>query len=470
MTNIILCGGVGSRLWPLSRTHLPKQFARLLPGDSLFEATVRRNQAMECQVLVASNRDQSFLAATQLGEMGISRWKAVVEPVGRNTAPAIALACLMLPADEVVLVTPSDHYITKTVAYQAAVAAALDLAKAGKLVTFGIRPEYPETGFGYIQTDKTTSTKVLAFREKPDLDTARDYVASGDYWWNSGMFCFTAGTFLEELGLHSPAVLAAARVALQSAPKGDALVPTLEAMQAIPSISIDYAVMEKSQKVACITCDIGWSDLGSFDALYDHLRAVGSQPGETLDAAANALACVAEPVIVDSRNNLVINGERTVALIDVQDLLVIESHDALLVAKRGSSQKVKQVVDVLKSRKSELTETFPRVERPWGNYAVLHEETGYKVKRIEVKCGQRLSLQRHEHREEHWTVVAGAAVVQVEKSRLQLGIGQSVMIPRGSVHRLENPGSTPVVIVETQLGDYLGEDDIVRLEDDYLRG
>lgn len=460
MTNIILCGGVGSRLWPLSRTHLPKQFARLLPGDSLFEATVKRNRDLFSQVLVASNRDQSFLAANQLRGLGFQEWKSVVEPVGRNTAPAIALACLMLPKDELVLISPSDHVISKCEAYRAAVERAMKLAGEGRLVTFGIKPEFPETGFGYIQTDRGDPEKVLSFREKPDLATAQAYVASGDYWWNSGMFCFTAGTFLAELGAHAPTVLAMARAAWSNALNKEPLQPGEADMKAIPSISIDYAVMEKSAQVACVTCDIGWSDLGSFDALYDHVEH---------DATGNALACVAQPVVVNSCNNLVINGERTVSLVDVDDLLVVESPDALLIAKRGSSQKVKEVVDALKIRQSGLTEFFPRVERPWGNYTILHEATGYKVKRIEVSPGQRLSLQRHQHREEHWTVVSGEAIIQIEGSRKHLAAGQTIMIPQHAIHRLENPGAAPAIVIETQLGTYLGEDDIERIQDDYQR-
>lgn len=462
MINIILCGGVGSRLWPLSRTHLPKQFARILPGESLFEGTVKRNQSVADGVLVASNRDQSFLAASQLRGLGIGTWQSVIEPVGRNTAPAIALACMDLDATDLVLVTPSDHFITKTDAYVRAVKRAIELANLGKLVTFGIKPEYPETGFGYIEAASAGSEEVLSFKEKPDGVTAQGYVDSGNYYWNSGMFCFTAGAFLSELKIHAPGVYSACQVAYSTAPVRSPLSPSIEAMSAIPSISIDYAVMEKSSKVAVVPCDIGWSDLGSFDALYEHLA-------KDSDASGNAFSSDCAPVLHESTGNLIINGKRTVALVNVDDLLVIESPDALLIAKRGESQNVKQVVDELKRRKSERIEIFPRVERPWGNYTTLYEEAGYKVKRIEVAPGQRLSLQRHEHREEHWTIVHGEAVVQVERSRKHLSVGQGIMIPQHAIHRLENPGATALVINEVQIGSYLGEDDIERLEDDYLR-
>jgi mannose-1-phosphate guanylyltransferase len=447
---------------------LPKQFARLLPGDSLFEATVKRNLPVAHNVQLACNKDQYYLAANQLHGLGIPGWKTVVEPVGRNTAPAIALACLMLPPEEVLLVSPSDHVIANKGAYIAAVERAIKLAVGGKLVTFGIKPLFPETGFGYIQTDPVDTERVVSFREKPDEETAKAYLASGNYWWNSGMFCFTAKTFLAELERLSPEVFRAARRAWDNAVNHEPFQPSETDMRAIPAISIDYAVLEKSDRVACVCCDIGWSDLGSFDALYDHLQS--DQTGlSSSDVSENALACGVDPVLVNSRNNLVINGERMVALVDVEDLLVVESHDALLIAKRGSSQKVKEVVDTLKARKSDLTEFFPKVERPWGNYAVLHEEPGFKVQRIEIAPGQRMSLQRHEHREEHWTVVSGEAIVQIERSRKPYVSGQTIMVAQHAIHRLENPGAVPVVLIETQLGAYLGEDDIERLQDDYNR-
>jgi mannose-1-phosphate guanylyltransferase/mannose-6-phosphate isomerase len=273
------------------------------------------------------------------------------------------------------------------------------------------------------------------------------------------MFCFAAGVFLAELEAHAPAVYAAARTAWSNAVQKEPLQPGENDMYAIPSVSIDRAVMEKSANVACVVCDLGWSDLGSFDALYGHVRH---------DADGNALAGAMDPVVVDSRNNLVISGERVVSLVDVEDLLVVESPDALLVAKRGSSQKVKDVVEVLKARRSGATETFPRVERPWGSYTVLHDAADCKVKRIEVAPGQRLSLHRHLQREEHWTVVSGAALVQVEKSRKYLTAGQTIMVPQHAFHRLENSGAVPTIVIETEIGSYLGEDDIERIQDDYV--
>lgn len=461
MTNIILCGGVGSRLWPLSRTHLPKQFARLLPGASLFESTVQRNRSFCSQFLVASNKDQSFLAANQLRGLGIQDWKAVIEPVGRNTAPAIALACMLLPPEEVLLVTPSDHVIGNQDKYEEAVGLARALALEGRLVTFGIQPTYPETGFGYIQTKTPESYEVLAFKEKPDLETAKGYVESGRYWWNSGMFCFTAKTFLEELRSSSPQVYTLVEEAYRGADQGSALCPRYADMEKIPSISIDYAVMEKSSRVACVAADFSWSDLGSFDAIKDYLDGKSAEQAPQIPE---------EPVLINSRDNLVLQAGRTVALVDVDNLLVVDSPDALLICKRGSSQGVKLVVDELKKRQSSRTEFFPRVERPWGNHTVLHEEATYRVKRIELAPGRRLSLHRHTSREEYWTVVQGRAGVELAGVSSILGPGQGIAIPAGLYHRLENLGNEVVIINEVQIGLHLGEDDIERLEDDYRSG
>jgi len=488
MTTIILCGGIGSRLWPLSRKHLPKQFSRHLHGSSLFESTVERNRADSGSFLVASNADQSFLAAGQLTDAGISNYRMLVEPLGRNTAPAIALACLMLPPEEIVLVTPSDHVIRNSAAYRMVLVEAKALAAGGSLVTFGIKPEWPETGYGYIEVQ---GNKVRSFKEKPDAALAGRYVESGLYYWNSGMFCFKAGTFLAELEKHAPAVAAAARTAYDNAvatagkQAGVAraahgglirLAPSLEDMAAIPSISIDYAVMEKSANVLCVTCpaELGWSDLGSHDALHQMLKdegeAVTDESGSLRgELAGNTVAVASEPVLVDATNNMIVS-QRQVALIDVQDLLVLDTPDALMICKKGSSQKVKAVVEELARREAPTADFFPTVERPWGSYTVLNEAEGYKVKRIEVRAGQRLSLQRHKQREEHWTVVEGEPHIQIGEETRQYKIGDTVFIPKQAQHRLQNSGSGRVTVIETQLGTYLGEDDIERLQDDYQRG
>ncbi len=342
MKNLILCGGIGSRLWPLSRATTPKQFARILDGGTLFERTVRRNRALGCDLFVAANADQYALAVSQLEGLGVRGFGALVEPVGRNTAPAIALACLGFDPDEVVLVTPSDHLIGDEAAYAAAVRNAVGLAEAGNIVVFGIEPSYPETGFGYIELD---GDRVKSFREKPDAETARRYVEAGSYFWNAGMFCFKAGTFLKELESLAPEIFIASKTAYERAAGATKPLRVARAdMEAIPSISVDYAVMEKSGKIACVPCDIGWSDVGSFDALYD------AMPGTGDALRGNA----AEVVEVGGRGNLVLGDGRVVALVDVEDLIVVDTPDGLLITKRGSSQKVKDVVDALKKKRPEV--------------------------------------------------------------------------------------------------------------------
>jgi len=337
MTTIILCGGSGTRLWPLSRAAMPKQFAAIVPGGSLFEGAVRRNLELGSGFIVAANEGQTSLAHAQLSGLGVAGYGSMVEPVGRNTAPAIALACMMLPTEEIVFVAPSDHLVRGLSEYRAAVRRGAELAKSGRLVTFGIAPSYAETGYGYIESDGET---VLSFKEKPDAQTAARYVASGRYSWNSGMFCFRAGTFLAELKEHSPEVHAACRTAYECAPSKTPLRPTKDDMAAIPSISVDYAVMEKSTKVSCVTCppEMLWSDLGSYDALY----------GELCPSSGNAMVGSPEPVLVESGGNLVISSGKRIVLVDVQDLVVVDTPDAILVARRGSTQKVKDAVDTLK--------------------------------------------------------------------------------------------------------------------------
>ncbi len=474
MTNIILCGGSGTRLWPLSRTLMPKQFVQLFNSESLFQKTVARNQkACDAQFIV-SNAEQYFLAVDQIEEMkaGIRARRAgdphgvhtvnyesryLLEPVGRNTAPAIALACLALDADEIVLVTPSDHLIKDESAYLEALEKAKRLAEHDNLVTFGITPQYPETGFGYIEAE---GEDVLSFKEKPDAPTAQAYLDAGNYYWNSGMFCFRAGLFLEELKIHSPEIYEASLNAFENAKRDEMLRISYEDMAAIPEDSIDYAVMEKSTRVKVVPSDIAWSDLGSFDALYEEL------PQDSAGNAASTQRC--EPIIQDSRNNLIIS-EKLVATVDVDDLLIIDTADALLVSKKGSSQKVKEVVNELKARNSELPNIHVTAHRPWGTYTILDESNGYKVKRIVVKPGKRLSLQKHYHRSEHWIVVSGTATVTRGEQEYLVRANESTYIPMGEIHRLENVGKIPLVMIEAQVGEYVGEDDIVRISDDFKR-
>jgi len=485
MINIILCGGSGTRLWPLSRTMLPKQFVRLFNNRSLFQDTVLRNQPVCSHTFVVSNNEQFFLAVDQLDQISgieihgssprmtsdFSQSQFLLEPVGRNTAPAIALACMALDADDLVLVTTSDHLVKDQVAYEAAVLEAKALAEQNHLVTFGIKPTYPEVGFGYIEAN---GNDVSSFKEKPDADTAQSYIDQGNYYWNSGMFCFKAGVFLDELKQYAPEMYQACEKALDSRVKHEnddgsfscesEIRIELDAMKAIPEDSIDYAVMEKSQKVKVVPCDMGWSDLGSFDALYDEVKQPGLQ-----NAVLSRLDDSPEPICIDSTNNLIVARERQIALVDVEDLLVVDTSDAILISKKGSSQKVKAVVAEIKKQAPELADIHRLAFRPWGSYEVLVNTEGYKVKRIIVKPGGRLSLQKHFHRNEHWIVVSGTATVTVDEKRCLVRPNESTYIKMGQTHRLENEGKIDLVMVEVQVGEYTGEDDIVRIEDVYGR-
>ncbi len=467
MTNIILCGGSGTRLWPISRTLMPKQFVKLFDDQSLFQLTVKRNQSICNKQFIVSNTEQYFLAVDQLEDLNFKANTFLLEPVGRNTAPAIALACFALDAEELVLISPSDHLIKDQEAYIEVVKRAKELAMEDNLVTFGIKPEYAETGYGYIEAD---GENVKAFHEKPDDKTAQNYLDAGNYFWNSGMFCFTAGIFLEELQKYSPEIYEVSKKAFDNKAliTNNQLRITHEFMSAIPDESIDYAVMEKSSKVKVVASDIDWSDLGSFDALYHELEH---------DSEGNVLHCMGnmehseysrEPIAHSAKNNLIL-AEKQVAVVDVEDLLIIDTADALLISKKGSSQKIKEVVKTLKERGSELPNIHVTAHRPWGTYTILDEANGYKVKRIIVKPGKRLSLQKHFHRSEHWIVVSGTATVTKGDDEFLVCANESTYISMGEIHRLENVGKIPLVMIEAQVGEYVGEDDIVRLSDDFKR-
>jgi len=447
MTNIILCGGNGTRLWPLSRTLMPKQFVKLFSVESLFQKTVKRNQKTCNKQLIVSNTEQYFLALDQMEELSIKDSQYLLEPIGRNTAPAIALACLALNTEELVLVTPSDHLIKDEGAYLNSVKKAQDLAQNNNLVTFGITPQYPETGFGYIEAN---GENVLSFKEKPDVVTAQAYLDAGNYYWNSGMFCFKTGVFLEELKKYSPAIYESSVAAYNNAESEEMIRISHEDMVEIPEDSIDYAVMEKSNKVKVIPSNIDWSDLGSFESLDEEM--------ESSDNIIN----------INASNNLILSSKH-VAAIDIENLIIIDTPDALLVSKKGSSQKVKEVVKLLKEKNSELPNIHVTAHRPWGTYTILDESEGYKVKRIVVKPGKRLSLQKHYHRSEHWVVVSGTAMVTRGTDEYIVKANESTYIPMGEVHRLENIGKIPLVMIEAQVGEYVGEDDIVRFEDDFKR-
>ncbi len=446
MTNVVLCGGSGTRLWPLSRKLMPKQFVKLFEKKSLFQETIERNRMICDRCMIVSNVEHYFLASDQLDEIGVSSCSYLLEPLGRNTAPAIALACMDLDPEELVLVTPSDHLIKDIESYRRAVGEAISLASKNYLVTFGVEPDSPETGYGYIEAREND---VLRFHEKPDLETAKKYLAHNQeshakrYYWNAGIFCFKAGVLLEELAKYAPKILERAREAFISAKKEPMIRIGSDEMEAIPSDSIDYAVMEKSDNVKVVRAAMGWSDLGSFDAL-------------------------AEEFGRDERGNLIL-AEKRVELVDMEDTVVVDTPDALLISKKGSTQKVKNVVERLRAEGSTLAEVHTTGYRPWGSYTVLDESDGYKIKRIEVKPGKRLSLQKHYHRNEHWVVLSGSATVTVGERTYIVNPNESTYIKAGEIHRLENRGKLPLVIIEVQVGEYTGEDDIVRIEDDYQR-
>lgn len=456
MQVVILCGGSGTRLWPVSRTLYPKQFVKLFGEHSLFQKTIERNSKVASQFIVVINQDQYFMGLDQADETKVTpKRKFILEPTGRNTAPAIAMAALAVAPEEILLIVPSDHLIENQTEYENVLRKAEELAKNGKLVTFGIKPGYAETGYGYIEAD---GLEVKSFKEKPDTKTAEDYIHAGNYFWNSGMFCMKAGVFLEELKALAPDIYDHSLHAYTNARSDAAIRINTEDMKAIRSESIDYAVMEKSKKVNVLPADIGWSDLGSFDSLY-----------EILPKDVDGNTTTQNVIHIGSKNNLVIGGKRLISTIDVHDLMIVDTADALVIAQKGSTQKVKDLVGLVKKYNPEMVEVHTTAHRPWGTYTILEENSGYKVKQITVRPGAKLSYQYHRHRSEHWIVVRGIATITIDDKTFDLKANESTYIPKEAKHRLANLQKDELVIIEAQVGTYLEEDDIVRLQDDYKR-
>ncbi|MBN6150351.1 mannose-1-phosphate guanylyltransferase/mannose-6-phosphate isomerase [Xanthomonas sp. AmX2] len=460
---IILSGGSGTRLWPLSRETYPKQFLPLVGEHSMLQATWLRAAPVAGQApIVVANEEHRFIAAEQLQQLGVKPASILLEPKGRNTAPAIAVAALEATrdgADPLLLVLPSDHVILDENAFQAAVKVAAAAAEQGKLVTFGIRPTTPETGYGYIKAVGGDQVRpVERFVEKPDLATAQGYLSSGEYFWNSGMFLFRASRYLAELRKFQPAIAEACTQAWTAAKRdADFIRLDKDAFAASPSDSIDYAVMEKTADAVVVPLDAGWSDVGSWSALLE----VSPQ-----DARGNAHH--GDVIEIDCRNTYAY-GSRLIAMVGLEDVVVVETDDAVLVGRRDRIQEVKDIVATIKSSGRSEATWHRKVYRPWGAYDSIDNGQRFQVKRITVKPGATLSLQMHHHRAEHWIVVSGTAEVTRGEEVLLLTENQSTYIPLGVTHRLRNPGKLPLELIEVQSGSYLGEDDIVRFEDTYGR-
>lgn len=461
---VVLAGGSGTRLWPLSRLQIPKQFLAVVGDSTLFEATVNRLAPLIARndVLVVSSRAN----AMGEGHGALAPFNKLLEPVGRNTAPAIALAAARLMAegredgDPIMVVLPADHVITNVPAFHDCLRTAIDCAAQDRLVTFGIRALHPETGFGYLNApgECTGARKVARFKEKPDRATAERMLAEGGWFWNSGMFVWRASAILKAIAEHAPEVHAAI-ANIRTAAKSIGWQPAIEAHFAdAPGISIDHAVLEKAADVWAVPADIGWSDVGSWDAVHDIAEK---------DECGNALQ--GQVIALDSQNTLVRGANRLIATIGVEDLTIVDTPDALLVAKRGHAQDVKHIVAQLQQRDTREHIEHLTVQRPWGRYTVLQESPGCKIKSIVVNPGGRLSLQSHQHRSEHWVVTAGTATVTRGEELYTVAQNESTFIPAGIKHRLENRGSVPLEIIEVQVGSYVGEDDITRYDDQYGR-
>lgn len=466
---VIVSGGVGSRLWPASRMSHPKPFLQLEDGRSLLQSTYLRAVSLPSvnDVVTITALESSFKTIAEYDKSDGARMTNhfLLEPMGRDTAAATAVASLYVAEtfgeDAIILFLAADHVIRDVDAFSAAVDRAAERAAAGKIATFGIEPSQPETGYGYIEVE---GEEAVRFVEKPDPETAKHYVESGRFLWNSGMFCFAAGTMLSAMEAHCPDILAGSRASLDNGTRqqiDDRLIEmTLDAgtFESVRKLSIDYAVMEKVANLSVIRADIGWSDVGTWSSLSESYATDG-----------NGNAIVGDAALIDSRDCFVSAEDRLIGLVGLDGVAVVDTRDATLVVAKEKAQEVKALYEKLKSDDHEAHAHFPTGYRPWGSYTILDEGIGYKVKRIEVKPGGCLSLQSHEHRAEHWTVVQGVAHIVNGEDNLVLNPNESTYIERGHIHRMENRGSEPMTLIEVQTGSYLGEDDIVRYEDIYGR-
>jgi mannose-1-phosphate guanylyltransferase/mannose-6-phosphate isomerase len=458
----ILSGGSGSRLWPLSRSLRPKQFLPLFDGESLFQKTLRRfADGRYASPIVIANAEHRFLVGEQMATAENGTGTIVLEPVGRNTAAPAAVAALTALAadpDALVLLAPSDHLVRDADAFAQAVDHAIPAARAGRIVTFGIRPSEPNTGYGYIRLEEGEGPvrPVAAFVEKPDLERARAFLASGDHVWNAGIFLFSAATMIAEFEKHCPEVLARVRDALDAAtPDLDFLRLGVESFSAVPNISIDYAIMEKSDRISCVPTDPGWSDLGSWSAVW-----------EALDKTDDGNSTLGEAIFVKSRDSLVVSDGALVSVVGLDHVMVVATKDAVLVADKAHAQDVKTVVEELQRDDRRETREHRKRYRPWGAREEIARGDRFQVQEIEIKPGESMSLQSHVNRAEHWVVVSGTLAITINGETRLMTENQSAYVPVGARHRLANPGRVPARVIEIQSGTYIGDDDIVRYSDE----
>ena len=463
MINVILCGGSGTRLWPISRTKMPKQFTQLVGKYSLFQDTVIRNNKITNKYLIVCNEEHYFMALDQIEEIKSIlnkdlEFEFILESVGRNTAAAIIISSLHVKDDDILFVTPSDHSINNIHNYIKSVEKAESFAKEDFIALFGIVPTSPHTGYGYIEAK---NENVKSFHEKPNLEIAESFFESSDHYWNSGMFCFKASTILNSAKKHALDIHKNSKAAYNNSKNKDVIRINKQEMESIPSQSFDIAVLEKSNNLKVVKSNLEWSDLGSFGEIYKFLEK---------DENDNAIKYTgSKPTIIDSNNNLVITNNKKLALVNVENIAVINTADALLIINKDETQKVKEVVSEIMKDDENLTIEHPLAHRPWGTYDVMDNNEKYKLKKIVVKPTKRLSLQKHFHRNEHWIVLSGTATVTIGKTKKLVRANESVYIPMGKKHRLENEGKIDLELIEIQVGEYLEEDDIVRYKDDFKR-